>query len=118
MKLIIRREQAEKKGLLGGNKGMEFRLNCQVELSPEENVLVEKAKVGDYVLTTYTIFENKRGGTESELTVNNLIRGMTSVVMDVQKLLDLEDQVKNGCANLKSLLSVIESFGGEEIVEC
>jgi len=42
---------------------------------------------------------------------------MTSTVTDVQKLLGLEDEVKSGCQNLKSLLEVISSFGGEEVIE-
>lgn len=117
MKLKIRREQEQKKSFLGGNKGMEFTLHCQVELSPEENALVEKAKVGDYVLTKYTLFEHRKGDYETELTVRNLVNGMASTVTNVQKLLGLEDEVKNGCHNLKSLLQVISSFGGEEVIE-
>lgn len=117
MKLKIRREQEQKKGLLGGNKGLEFKLHCQVELTPEENALVEKAKVGEYVLTKYTLFEDKGGGYEAELKVSSLVGGMTSTVTDVQKLLGLEDEVKSGCQNLKSLLEVISSFGGEEVIE-
>lgn len=117
MELKIRREQEQKKGFLGGNKGIEFKLRCKVELTPEENALVEKAKVGDYVLTTYTLFEDRKGDYETELTVNDLVHGMTSTVTDVQKLLGLEEEVKNGCQNLKSLLQVISSFGGEEVIE-
>lgn len=117
MKLVIRREQEQKKGLLGGNKGIEFKLHCKVELTPEESALVEKAQVGDYVLTTYTAFEHKKGDMETELTVNNLVQGMLSRVTDVQKLLRLEEEVKAGCRNMKDLFEVIQSFGGEEVVE-
>lgn len=117
MKLKIRREQEQKKGLMGGNKGIEFKLDCRVELSPEESALVEKAKAGDYVLTTYTRFETKREDIKSALTVNDLVNGMNSRVTDVQKLLGLEEEIKIGCQNFKSLLQVIGSFGGEEVIE-
>ena len=117
MELKIRRNQEQKKGFLGGNKGIQFSLHCQVELTPEEKELVEKAKVGDYVLTEYTVFERKKGDFEAKLTVTNLVNGFTSSVSDVHKLLTLEEEVKNGCQNLKSLLEVISSFGGEEVIK-
>ena len=44
MKLYIRRNQEEKKGLFGGHKGMTFLLSCRVELSSEESSLIEKYK--------------------------------------------------------------------------
>jgi len=114
MKLKIQRDQKQKKGLLGGNKGIEFTLNCKVELTPEEQALIDKAKVGNYTLISYV-----PQGWEHELTfnVNDIVDGIVFQEMSVGKLLDLEEQVKNGCQNLKSLLEVIASFGGEEIIE-
>lgn len=112
MRLIIKRDQEQKKGILGGNKGIDFKLHCQVELTPEESALIEKAKVGEYMLAEYT-----NNGVDLTLRVDGLTQGITSTVPDVQKLLGLEDEIKNGCQNLKSLLQVIGSFGGEEVIE-
>ena len=39
MKLTIRRDQAAKKGVFGGHKGMIFSLYCKVEISSEEQEL-------------------------------------------------------------------------------
>jgi len=117
MKLKIERNQQEKKGFLGGNKGIEFTLKAQVKLSDEEKRLIDKAKLGDYILTEYTRYEDSKGGAKFPLRVETLINGMVSSVIDVQKLLALEEEIEIGCRNLKSLLSVIDTFGGEEIIE-
>jgi hypothetical protein len=114
MKLKITRDQEQKKGLLGGNKGIEFTLECQVDLTEEEKALVDKAKIGEYILTKYRPHED---GMELPLTVNDLINGVASRVKNVQKLLGLEEEIISGCENLKSLLAVISTFGGEEIIE-
>ncbi|MBU2496371.1 MAG: hypothetical protein KJ935_07750 [Candidatus Omnitrophica bacterium] len=84
----------------------------EVELTPEEDALIKKAKIGEYVLTSYKIHD-----VDFVLKVNGLISGMTSTVTNVQHLLDLEEEVKNSCQNLKLLLEVIESFGGEEVID-
>lgn len=114
MKLKIQRDQEQKKGLLGGNKGIEFTVKCQVKLTSEEETLIEKAQVGDYTLVTFV-----PQGWDSELTftVNDIVNGKTFREKNVSKLLDLEEQVIKGCNNLKALLKVIASFGGEEIIE-
>jgi len=114
MKLKITRDQEQKKGLLGGNKGIEFTLKCQVDLTEEEKTLVDKAKVGEYVLTNYRPYED---GVELPLMVNDLINGIASRVKNVQKLLGLEEEIVQGCENLKSLLAVISTFGGEEVID-
>ena len=113
MKLKIARDQEQKKGLLGGNKGIEFILKCQVELTAEEKALIEKAKVGEYILTTY----RPHGEVEISLSVSSIVSGISSRETSVDMLLKLEDNIKSGCQNLKLLLEVIASFGGEEVIE-
>jgi hypothetical protein len=114
MKLKITRDQEQKKGLLGGNKGIEFTLRCQADLTSDEKALVDKAQIGEYVLTTYRPHED---GMELSLTVKDIMNGVSSRVKNVQKLLKLEDEIVHGCQNLKSLLEVIGTFGGEEVIE-
>jgi hypothetical protein len=38
-------------------------------------------------------------------------------VEDVTELLELEEKIKEACKNLKILLAVMASFGGEEVIE-
>ena len=113
MKLIIRRDQAAKKGFFGGHKGMRFSLYCKVEISPEEQELIEKYKVHDHVLT----WRDSDSGQIPVLTVNNLVFGRTTEIDDVATLLNNEEVIKGACEDFKNLLLVMASFGGEEVIE-
>jgi hypothetical protein len=55
MKLTIRRNQADVKGLFGGHKGVRFSLFGRVQVSTDENALIERYKVGDYALADYEL---------------------------------------------------------------
>lgn len=119
MKLTIKRNQAEVKGLFGGHKGVRFNLFAKTDISEEENALIKKYMVGDYVLATY---EDKLGLIEKKdvtlsITVNGLVSGKTVELENIAALLALEDTIKASCANLKTLLKVMSTFGGEEIFD-
>lgn len=113
MRLKIRRDQAAKTGLFGGHKGMRFSLSCQVEFSPEEQQLIEKYKVDDYVLAWR---ETEKGKVPS-ITVRDLMRGYSVEADDVATLLNNEEIIKQACAEFKALLTVMSTFGGEEVIE-
>jgi hypothetical protein len=113
VKLIIRRSQSAKKGLFGGHKGMTFSLYCRVEISPDEQELVNKYQVHDHVLT----WRNSDGRQIPGLTVQDLVQGKTTDVEDVATLLNNEEVIKSACQDFKNLLLVMASFGGEEILE-
>lgn len=113
MKLIIRRDQAAKKGMFGGHKGMKFKLECRVELTDDEEQLVEQYKVHDHVLTWHTV----NGQDVPGETISNLVRGTSQEIDDVTTLLSNEEVIKNACGNFRILLEVMATFGGEEIIE-
>lgn len=113
MKLIIKRDQQVQKGIFGGHKGMTFLLSCRVELSPEEEALIEKYKVEDYVLT-YT----KTSSGETRIhSIRSLMQGATEEAKDITTLLNNEEIIKDACKNFKTLLEVMATFGGEEVIE-
>ena len=114
MKLIIKRDQQAQKGIFGGQKGMTFLLSYRVELSPEEEALVEKYKVEDYVLTYTT---NRDGTKLPKDTVRRLMQGESESVKDITILLNNEEIIKNACKNFKTLLEVMATFGGEEVIK-
>ena len=116
MKLTIRRNQSDVKGLFGGHKGVSFALFAQVAIKPEEKALIERYKVGDYVLAQREI---KIGNNmvPHNVTVNGLINGTTTNTDSIAMLQQLEADIKEGCQNLKTMLSVMATFGGEETVE-
>lgn len=114
MKLIIKRNQQANKGIFGGHKGMTFLLSYRVELSPEEEALVEKYKVEDYTLT----YTTSRDGIQlPKNTVRRLMQGVSEDVKDITILLNNEEVIKDACKNFKTLLEVMATFGGEEVIE-
>ena len=118
MKLIIKRNQADQKGLFGGHKGVNFSLLGRAELNSDERAMIERYKVGEYVLAEYSL--HQKGSTEPmqfSISVNDIVNGKTVQTGSVATLRDLEETIKTGCKNLKSLLELMSTFGGEEIFE-
>jgi hypothetical protein len=117
MKLIIRRNQADVKGVFGGHKGVRFSLYGKCEANDAERAVIAKYKVGDYVLSTYQIKPRSGQPIEYKITVNGIIAGQTVETDDIETLLELERSMKDGCKNLLNLLAVMGTFGGEEVFE-
>jgi len=115
MKLIIKRDQKQEKGLFGGDKGMKFLLSCRTELTPEEQSLIKKYKPEREMLAAISLEEDpKQSGL---LFINDLIIGKTYECKDVITLLYVGDKIKKACENFKTLLVVMDSFDGEEVIE-
>src|SRR5262245_55798783 len=111
MRLVIKRGQKEERGLLGGTKGVTFKLSCQVQISKEEYQLVNKYQAGSYILKNYKRDDNKL------LTISNLLHGVNYELKDVTTLIEREAIIKQACEEFKILLTVMASFGGEEVIE-
>ncbi len=116
MRLTIRRNQADVKGLLGGHKGVRFSLFGQVAVGDAERGLIDRYKVGEHILAEYEGCIG-REATTFHVSVNNLINGSTVETDSINTLLELEAKLKEGCGNLKTLLEVMATFGGEEAFE-
>lgn len=94
---------------------MTFSLYCKVQLTAEEQSLIDKYIVDDYVLTWR---EGDSGQQYPGNTVKKLVDGVFyEGISDVSILLNNEDVIKNACNSFKNLLLVMASFGGEEIIE-
>lgn len=109
MRLVIRRTQADMKGVFGGHKGVSFNLFYRLDLTPQEAATVEKYKLGFHVLS--------RSGNGMTETVADAIRGVNQSVQTVEVLLNNEAIAKKACDSFYTLLQVAQSFGGEEVVE-
>ena len=103
MKLIIKRDQD--KGFLGG---MSFVLDARVQLTEEEADLVKKYKAHKEVLYM-------KGNLR--YTINDLLNGVRDKCKDIAVLLNNEEVYKEACEHFKTLLEVMASFGGEEVIE-
>ena len=111
MKLIIKRNQRDKKGVFGGHKGVTFIHTCRVELDQMEQELVSKYKAYDQVLTY-------KGSQElPDLTVNQLINGVTEELGDIGVMINNEEVIKKACESFKNRLLIMATFGGEEVIE-
>jgi hypothetical protein len=111
MKLIIKRNQKEQKGIFGGHKGMTFLLSFRVELTQEEQDLIKKYKTEEEPITVDLDNPNKL------LTIRDMIEGKTYERRIITTVLDTEDRLKEACKNFKLLLRAMASFGGEEVIE-
>jgi hypothetical protein len=108
MRLVIKRTQADVKGMFGGNKGVQFNLHYRLNLTPEEASVVERYKLGFHVLST--------SGSGIPETVNDVLRGVNQSVQSVPVLLRNEAVIKRACNSFYLLIEVAKSFGGEEII--
>lgn len=119
MKLTIKRNQADVKGFFGGHKGVNFSLYGRSEITNEERALIEKYKVGGYVLATYKRQSKVEGADPIDVRIHvaEIIAGRSIETDDIATLLDLEKAMKDGCVNLKNLLAVMATFGGEEVFD-
>jgi hypothetical protein len=113
LKLVIKRNQEAMKGMLGGNKGVQFTLSCRLDLTPEETQLVERYKLEHYPLT----WTNSQNGRVPGDTIGSLVRGSAETLTDVTTLVGNENTIKNACDALPELFEVVRTFGGEEVVE-
>jgi hypothetical protein len=113
MQLVIRRDQADRRGMFGGHKGVDFSLAFQLLLSPVEAELVRRYKFEEMSLGTWMY-----QGAEVPITsVGEAIRGTSMQWPSVVELLNREREVKRACRTLKILLDVASTFGGEEVVD-
>ena len=92
---------------------MSFSLSCRVELTPEENALIARYKAEDQPLTYRTVGDTQIPG----LKIGDLVRGTYHELRDVTELLNYENTIKEACGSFKTLLMVMNSFGGEEVIE-
>lgn len=113
MRLIIKRNQQDQKGMLGGHKGVQFTLQYRLELTEEEQRLVERYRLGYHAITTRMFQGNEIPGH----SISDMVRGQSSVVSDVTQLIREENVIKNACDELPILFDVCRSFGGDEVIE-
>ncbi len=107
MKLVIHRSQADKKGMLGGHKGVAFTLATRLELTSEERELLDHYKMWEYAL-----FHRS----QLPVTIRQLAGGDNQTLDNVEILLENENVVKRALDQVPPLFAVLRSFGGDEII--
>lgn len=111
MKLIMRRNQVEyaedNPGLFSKKiprRGIYFILSYRIELTPEEEHLVNKYELGKHIF-----YEKIR---------DKINRDVVQESKEPWDLYGIEKDVKEDCKNLKNLLDGMASYSGEAVVEC
>ena len=102
------------KGFFGGHKGVRFSLSGQCDVSQQEKALIERYKIGEYVLASYQKQLKGLEPIDFSITVNGIIGGKSVETDDIKTLLELEEAMKTGCTNMKQLLGVMATFGGQQ----
>jgi hypothetical protein len=113
MTLKIARNQAA--GMFGGVK---FELSAKAALTPEESSLISKYKVDKEVLLKKEIKIPLTGRSLLlDITIGSLVGGQNFKCNDIGEILEYEANIRESCQKFRNYLSVMQSFGGEEVVE-
>lgn len=107
MELVIQRNQADVKGLMGGHKGVSFSLSYRLRTTPGEDTIIQRYRLGAHVIAR---------SQASITTVDNMRAGVTETLPSVEILLRNEEVIKQACQDFGVLLRVARSFGGEDVV--
>lgn len=124
MKLHISRKQADVKGtkILGlkvGTDHVDFSMTAKAELTDQEMELINKYKVGHFILyqkLSSVLDSNGNPRVLRQVTISSLINGEVfgGGALD---LLSNENEIKEACQNFKTYIEFLKKFGGEEIIE-
>lgn len=122
MRLRIRRNQAQVKGLFGGHKGMSFHVVFQADLEPSEVDLIRRYRAeGEWLAGLPDVADGRvkvvQGDRTGVVLIGTLLAGLTFQCRDVATLLSIEAKLREACQAFQTYLQVMASFGGEEILE-
>lgn len=101
MKLSIKRNQTDVKGLFGGHKGVRFSLYARANITSEERALIDRYKVSDYILTSYELPIKGSSSLPFYLSVNDIINGRTTEIDDISTCLNSKQQFKKAAETLR-----------------
>lgn len=126
MELLLSKSQ--KSGMLGG---VSFVLDIKTKLSPEEQALIKKYKMGNLlVYEKLPVSEAVRnlGGMASaltaiaskalklQITVDNLVGGRKVECKDIGEMIAAHEQIESAADNFYALLMAAKNFEGEEVI--
>ena len=113
MELLLTKGQG--KGLLGGVK---FEVEAQVQLSDEENELIQHYNLQSEVLLSRELtILGRPTGREVTVTVSDLVTGEVYKCQDLSEVIAFSDNLVEACKTLKSYLEAARSFDGQEVIE-
>ena len=115
MKLALQRKQQDIKGTFGGHKGVSFSLTARAILTEEEESLIHRYGMSGLIVHEWVV--DKKNETTRRISISDLKSGTEITIKNLGELLEAEEQIKQGCHNLKTYLQMAATFGGEEIID-
>ncbi len=113
MTLKLARNQAS--GMFGGVK---FELTARVALAADETALINKYKADKEVLLKKEVKIPLTGrALLIDITIGSLVGGQAFKCNDIGEVLEYESNIKESCQKFRDYLTVMHSFGGEEVIE-
>jgi hypothetical protein len=114
MKLTITKNQS--KGMMGG---VSFEVRAHVQLTPEEQKLVQYYKLENDVILSKKLVNIWGQPTDHniEVRVKQLLNGEAYKCKDLGEVISYSESLKSACNTLKSYLEVAREFGGQEVYE-
>jgi hypothetical protein len=98
--------------------GVKFELSAKATLTPEESALISKYKVDKEVLLKKEIKIPLTGRSLLlDITIGSLVGGQNFKCNDIGEILEYEANIRESCQKFRDYLTVMQSFGGEEVVE-
>lgn len=113
MKLNISRAQEQKKGMLGGNKGVSFKLDCHLKATEAEQKLIENYNVRLFTL----IWKNTPDGKAPHINVSEHINGQRFSRDTLGEIAKLENEIVEACKAFNLILVGMQAYGGEETID-
>lgn len=112
MRLNIIRSQEQKKGMLGGNKGVNFKLSCHLDISNTEENLIDYYNARQFTL----LWKDTQEGKAPLLDVSQLINKRSFTGDTLNYVVTLEKDIIDACQSFKQLLMDMQNYGGIETV--
>ena len=112
MQLVFKRDQEQRKGLFGDNKGTRFRLNITVRMTDGEKSLTSQYKVWNYRL-----YIPSEQSSQAAVSVRDANGTAIITTNDALELLAIEESIRAACESFNAVLNVVASFGGETVIE-
>jgi hypothetical protein len=98
--------------------GVKFELSAKATLTPEESALIGKYKADKEVLLKKEIKIPLTGRSLLlDITIGSLVGGQNFKCNDIGEILEYEASIRESCQKFRDYLTVMQSFGGEEVVE-
>lgn len=99
--------------MFGRSRGVEFSLSYQLQLTPEEQELVDRYGLADYVIAE----RDDDRGKLVRVTVADAQRGDRYVASSIAKAVNGESVVRSSCQDLAGLLRAARGYGGDETID-